>query len=280
MPNFSDLFHVAKEVCGSHLCFIFTFTTARLWVGYFTYFVWTGSLLYFFYSGYIASTSQDYMSVDSSSGSCKYIPKEISGTYLADNKGLWDSHVNFRSSRASYEFTVKSLAVTNREYSAMMDDIERAIMEVGQGALQRDLYMNLLYWTTWEYRAPDSASNFYFKADISSVFNKEHHQAAVASALGSCPVPALTTYDISSATFTIAYDYAAYMASSCDAILGPGTMGHSQAFGGAFSISVDMHSYMIAAAVRKPCETDFTFLCVVCCVRCDIYLLVLLHNSV
>lgn len=239
-------------------------TLIRIWLGYFTYLIWIGSLFYFFYDGYIQATSQEYMSLDSDSGSCNSVPSEVTAVYLGDNNGVWDTNPTFRSSLGTYEFEMNSFAKTSSQYSAIMNDIGKAIDDVGQGALQRDLYMNLLYWTTWEYRIPDSTSKFYFKADINTIFNKQYKYGLVASSDGYCPVDTVTTYDISTATFSLQYSYASYVASGCEIIIDPELVGFLGLTGNLFEIRVDMRAFMIASAVRKRKMTNsylFSYYC-------------------
>jgi hypothetical protein len=219
-------------------------------MGYFAYFVWLGSLLYFFYDGYEDATTQEYMSLDASSGACDTVANEITETFLADEYGFWESNSQFRASHASYEMELKSMVITNPQYQSMMDGIKEAIDDVARGAARRTLYENLLYWTTWEYLIPNTVSKFFYKADVSTIFNKRYNYATVASSLGSCPVLPTSSYDISSATFTISFDYDNYTKFGCDEIIDPNKMGYLPFTDDKFEVKIDMRTYMIAAAVR------------------------------
>lgn len=219
-------------------------------MGYFAYFIWAGSLIFFLYQGYSAATTQAYMSLDESSGSCDSVPNEISGTFLADQLGMWESNSNFQESQATYELNLKGLSISESQYDAMMNNIKDAINEVARDAPMRDLFQNLLYWTTWEYPIPNTVSVFYFTADVSTIFTKRYHYAAIASSLGTCSVRPSTVYDINSATFTLSFDYDNYMSASCDTLINPEQMGYNAEADDDFVIPIDMHSFMIAAAVR------------------------------
>lgn len=223
----------------------------RTWMGYFAYIVWFGSLIFFLYQGYTAATTQEYMSLDESSGSCDTVSKEMSNTFLADQFGVWENNPSFQSSHATYELNLKSLSVTKSEYDHMMDNIKASIDEVSAGAPGRDLFQNILFWTTWEYPIPDTVSVFHFTADISTVFSKRYHYAAIASSVGACPLKPSTSYDINSATFTLSFDYANYINASCDKSADPQLMGYWQLADDQFVLSIDMRSFMIIAAVRS-----------------------------
>ena len=131
-----------------------------------------------------------------------------------------------------------------------MTAIGNEIEEIGKDAMKRDLFQNLLYWTTWEFKIPYSSSKFYFKGDISSVFNRRYNYASISTSSGLCPLLPDCSYDISTSTFSVSYDYTEYVANGCDAILDPLEMGYLDYTDSSFETKVDMRSYMIAAAVR------------------------------
>lgn len=220
-------------------------------MGYFAYFIWVGSLLFFFYDGYNAATTQEYMSLDSSSGACDTVSNEISDSFLADGNGFWETSPQFRASHASYLLKMKSLVITNPHFQHMMSNIKEAIDVVAEGAPRRSLYENLLYWTTWEYSIPQTVSTFYFKADISTIFNKRYNYATVSSSLGSCPVQPASSYDVKSATYTISFDANNYTRYGCEAIVDHIKMGYVSFTDSFFDIKIDMTAFMIASAVSE-----------------------------
>mgnify|MGYP003385502339 CR=1 FL=1 len=201
------------------------------------------------YGLYFSNYTRIYVSY-ASSGTCDPVKNEISGTFLADQNGFWQSNPSFKASQAKYEFELKSLKISNAQYGSFMQTIEAAIEKVGTGAFHRDLYQNILYWTMFEYPIPGTSNKFYFKADnvISTVFNKRYPYAAVASAWMTCAVQPTTSSDVGDATFTISFDHESHMNEGRDNIMNP--EGYMSVTDSQFTIDLDMRSFMIVAAVR------------------------------
>jgi hypothetical protein len=61
---------------------------------------------------------------DSSLDTCCEVPASITGTYLADNSGIWNTEASFSYVQQIYAVTVTGLSYTNTQWKSLMMKIK------------------------------------------------------------------------------------------------------------------------------------------------------------
>ena len=107
-----------------------------------------GLAAYFVYAAYIDGRTSSFISLDNTSGvcvtdakssTCCEVPQTISGTFLADTSGRWNTEPGFSYTENSYAVSTLGLEYTNAEWTGVMRNISAQLQEVGTKGASRDL---------------------------------------------------------------------------------------------------------------------------------------------
>ena len=105
-------------------------------------------IIYFISSSYNDGRTQSFISLDSSAGVCKdsagstsccEVPQTITGTFLADVQGNWNTQSNFSYINNNYAITVAGLEYTNEQWAVVMTNITSQLSTIGLKGENRDL---------------------------------------------------------------------------------------------------------------------------------------------
>lgn len=107
-----------------------------------------GMLIYFIVQSYIEGRTKSFISLDDSAGVCRSdsksktcceVPQTVTGTFLADTKGHWNTGNNFSYINNNYAVTVAGLEYTNDQWTAVMKNITAQLEIIGTKGENRDL---------------------------------------------------------------------------------------------------------------------------------------------
>lgn len=215
------------------------------------------AFLYFFYQGFIASTTQKFLSLSSDAGICNVVVKPLSGVYLADDLGHWEGHVNFTYVNAKYQFNINQLLLTQEDWEADVGGgIKGALDLVGGLTKQNNLATNLLFWMAWslQLRVLDTIQVFHLTGHPEVIFKRAYHTGSVGSFAGDCKLKTVSEYSQASDYFTLSFSEASQgldTNSLCSSIVSPTTLAYDERFQLYASVRFDSRSLAVAAAVNQ-----------------------------
>jgi hypothetical protein len=214
----------------------------KLTMGTIAYIVFVSLMALFIDQSYESAITQPYMSLQNGP-LCSAVPLLLSGNYQADSNGNWVGASDYSYVRSLYEISLSWFDLGFTEF------------QVGEIAQSQDLAINLVYWMNY-YTSISvgtvSSMEFQFSGSPSQVFNLDYYHAAVASVTGTCAAPAIASYDVSTATLAMQYNYSIYSkATYCAASLNPFIAGYYPILQGAtYTLELDMNAFSTAVAVN------------------------------
>eukprot|EP01035_Chromulina_nebulosa_P018737 gene18737-24502_t len=143
----------------------------------------------------------------SGSSYCCEVPVTITGTFLADTSGTWDTEPDFFYARSAYSMTVAGLSYTNDQYKTVLTSISKKLRRIGSKAVNRDYAWNVIALSS--YAANDltrGSLKFYSTADAGIIFDKQIYGANIASSDVSCNLLYTAAYTASSAQLSLSFD--------------------------------------------------------------------------
>lgn len=106
-----------------------------------------GLLIYFIYQQYHQGRTSSFITLDNTSGvcvddakstTCCEVPQSISGTFLADTSGKWNTEPGFSYIQNNYAITVGGLEYTNAQWEHVIKNISDQVKHVGLLGVNRD----------------------------------------------------------------------------------------------------------------------------------------------
>jgi len=195
-----------------------------------------------------------FISPSEKSGLCTSVVKPITGTFLADTNGSWESNPRFDSSRAIYQFHFLELSANETFWMEMIADLQLSLVEVGGKMTNLTIDMNVLYWTTWAgyFNIGTTRQAFNLYSDPTVVFNREYVKGVVSNVHSDCNASSFSTYDVGSYILSTTYSFSEFMGNpSCNSVLDPFKAGFSSTYDGdKFTLSYDVRSLVTALAVN------------------------------
>lgn len=103
--------------------------------------------IYFIYTQYEQGRNSSFITLDNTSGVCKgqpssttccEVPQTVSGTFLADTQGNWDTDPTFSYIQNNYAVTVSGLEYTNEQWASVMKNITAQLKVIGLKGVNRD----------------------------------------------------------------------------------------------------------------------------------------------
>lgn len=158
---------------------------------------------FFIYSGYSSGMTQEFMSLQSDAGDCSEVAAPITGSFLADFNGHWESNAKFDYSLAIYRFDFQALTVTTAQFYRVVQYIESKMAAFGSLGKKENLAGNLLLWMTVSFGVPTSDSNseletiqyFQLTSFPQYVFNRQYIQGAIINQSSYCVAPSIGLFD-------------------------------------------------------------------------------------
>ena len=96
------------------------------------------------------------MSLSVSSGVCQPIKRAISDTFQVDRNGVWNGQIGYLHSSEQFSLTATQLEVTDNQYEQILTLAEQVTNALGSQAVNFDLSLNLLFWTSWQLNCPQT----------------------------------------------------------------------------------------------------------------------------
>ena len=140
---------------------------------------------YFFSTNYIKGRTESFITLDKTSGVCKdepgsteccEVPVSVTGYFLADSTGKWNSEPGFTYNDNLYGTTMTALQYTNDEWRRFMKNIQTQLAYIGKtkGA-NRDFAWNLIAWSSFSAISETDKGylRFYATGDAAQIFDKE-----------------------------------------------------------------------------------------------------------
>jgi hypothetical protein len=222
---------------------------------------------YFVSTSYLDAVSQAYIATDLSSGECQSVPISTTASYLADLNGNWAGSNDFDYSLALYDVSFNNFQVSSiTEYQTMMNTFYAALNDISVVAEQQNLPFNLLLWISFiRYYSVDfpDTTNFtsigfgnlqylQLTGDAQTIYTMHNHIVTVGSAMGVCPVHALTEFDTANAAIRTNLDFTVYSNdSTCMKSLPPYQFGfNTLTDNNDFELSLNVESFILSMAVN------------------------------
>jgi hypothetical protein len=218
--------------------------------------VFTASLLFaiIVWGTYNSNIDTIFLSPSEDSGICQAVARPISGTYIADTNGSWNSNVFFDSSRAIYEFNFQNFRSNRSYWDAMFQSLQTSLIQVGNKMPSQPLDVNLLYWLTWvgDFNVEGSLQYLNFYSDVSVVFDRQYIQGVISNVGSDCNASSISRYDVGSYELVTSFSYSEFMSNpSCANVINPLLLGYDPLFDGdEFTVSYDMRSLVTAMAIN------------------------------
>ena len=153
--------------------------------------------IYFIWKGYTDSMSVQFISLNKDDGRCNEVLKPVTGTFIGDVHGSWFGQPKFDASLGKYSLKLQNFEQSNEEYRAMLEGVDKELIELGEMAKHRDLADNLLLWMTWQTTLKNSktVNTFCMTGNPLVAFDRDLHLGLFASITGECLVPTSTVFD-------------------------------------------------------------------------------------
>eukprot|EP01034_Spumella_vulgaris_P036389 gene36389-44886_t len=236
-------------------------------IGTLAYSISLAVYIYFLINNYQSNVTQQYISLDESSGNCENVPISRSNTYLADTSGNWLGSPSFAYSKAAYSLSLNNFIVdTQAQYTAMMAKFQTGLTRVGQESTQENVAFSLLYWMTYidYYYVPDpTISNFHdvgygqlqyiqLTGDPSVVFNLPTSQITLSNQNATCDLRSEASYDQANAMISTVYNATEFLYhSKCSDVIYPSEFSPSGYFDQKYTLTLDMRAFITALAVNQ-----------------------------
>ena len=223
-------------------------------LGSFVYIIILLAFSLLFKYGYKDDISQIYLSPTNDSGNCHTVPRTLSGTYLADSEGRWESDPYFEYTKAIYSFTFSGFRGSYDVYKESLSLALDYVAALGERAYSQNLATNIVQWVaaSGAVIAGESSNTFLMSGSPKVLFDKLTYYAAFSDVSGVCPVHAHTSYDSGSATLRLEFSYSDFMANStCKNIVKPEHMGYNSKYNlDNFAFTIDAQTLLTALAIN------------------------------
>lgn len=93
------------------------------------------------------SLTATFISLDPGAGQCSEVPQVITGTFLADLHGYWESDQKFSYTLSSYSVNLLALQYTTETWTQKFHNISEQVRAVGMKSAQRDYAWNMVACT-------------------------------------------------------------------------------------------------------------------------------------
>lgn len=216
----------------------------------------TATLLFLIivWATYGSNINTIYLSPNENSGICESVARPISGVYLADVNGSWNSNIYYDSSLAIYQFRFQELRANASFWKEMIGNLSISIDLVAAKMKIQPLDINLLWWLVWEgnFAVQGTTQYFGFYSDPTVVFNRQYVHGVISNVVSDCNATSSSKYDVGSYYLSLTYSFSEFMSNPrCTSVMNPYTMGYDPVYDGdEFTLSYDVRSLVTALAIN------------------------------
>lgn len=137
---------------------------------------------FFFARNYILNRTSTFISLDSGAGVCKgesgsdsccEVPIAITGEFMADALGRWETFPRFNYNINNYNLKLTGASYTNEDYVKLMAKISQDVKTLGARGKNRDYSWNMVAWSSYTSINTDSGFfKFFLSGDAGIIFAK------------------------------------------------------------------------------------------------------------
>jgi len=223
---------------------------------------------YFFAANYILSRTSSFITLDNTSGVCKdtgddkccEVPSSVTGEFLADASGRWNTFPKFNYNQNNYDLTLSGVQYTNDDYYKIMGDVNSQVRAMGTRGSNRDYAWNMVAWSAFTALNTDFGSfKFYLAGDAGIIFAKDLIGIGFASNVSDdtpCDQQISTSINPVTRTMTVGVDLGCTnppcKTNPCPSVLAPQAMGYDTEYASSsiMSFELDLASINTALAVN------------------------------
>ena len=212
--------------------------------------------VYLAYTGFISGKNQKFMSLESSAGDCTTVQTPMTGEYLIDRKGLWETSPHFSYTEAMYKFVFTDFIGDRNQFTQMLNDSFTQLQFYGHlHAANNDLAYNLVLWAFFNSRvlSPNGVEQkLVLTGQTSIIFNREYLYGLLSNQNGNCQTLSVTTFDPATYILGLQYDHDTFMTDpTCNTTVSPQYLGYSPTIdNGRFHMAVDVRTFMLALSIN------------------------------
>lgn len=226
---------------------------------------------WFFATSYLEARNSSFITLDSSSGVCKddsslgeccEVPITITGTYITDTAGRWDTFDGFNYNQNNYALQLVGAQYSNSEYVSRLRSIAVETSTIGQRGLSRDYAWNMVAWSSFTSINSESGMLKFYSAGDPGIIYAGKSVIAVGFASNSsdsypCSQAITTSLSVPQRTMTVSVelgcDTPPCNTNPCPGILAPEAFGYATqtATSSEMTFTVDFASVNTALAVNQ-----------------------------
>ena len=129
--------------------------------------------IYFFVQNYSSSTASTFISLDNTSGICSQVSRDVTGDFLVDSSGNYDSSPNFQYENSIYSLDLIGLHFNDSQWFTSFTNVKKALTDVGKKGVQRDLAWNLVVWGSFDVVDNQfGIMEFYMDSEVNVILDK------------------------------------------------------------------------------------------------------------
>ena len=83
-----------------------------------------------FQSGYVKDRTNSFITLDKTAGDCSEVTQTITGEFLSDANGKWNTNPSFKFSLAQYTVSLLGLTYTTEQWAENMKEIESNVLKL------------------------------------------------------------------------------------------------------------------------------------------------------
>lgn len=200
---------------------------------------------------------------------CQNVSNPITGTFFSTQSGLWENDPGFSYTNATYYMEVSQWDDNDQSshpWSVLIVNVAKTLQRLGNYMKTQNFGYNMLVWTTWYTTDPSrgTAQVFGLTGSLKTVLKRQKISASISSAYGVCDEPLTASFDSSTATASVSFNYDSFMKRpKCFKALSNITstfFGYQQYLDGpTMSLSFDMQTLAVALSINLNINslTDF-----------------------
>ncbi len=212
--------------------------------------------LYLAWTGYEQGVQQAFMSLQADAGNCQSVLTPMTGTFMIDKSGNWETDARFTYTEAQYKYVFTDFLGDIGEFYQLLNDSYTELEFFGHlHAANNDLAYNLVLWAFFNSKtnSPNGVEQKLVLTGATEViYNRQYKYGLLSNSVGDCKAESITSFDPSTYILQLQYDYDTFMADgSCNTTVDPAYLGYSPTIdNGRFHMDVDVRTLTLALAIN------------------------------
>ena len=123
-------------------------------------------LIYFTVIGVQNATAVAFLSLQASNAdqTCVEKPQSLTGTYLGDYTGKWETDQNFRHNSSLFSIQFSGSSLDNDQFNTIFTKFGRSMAIFGTNGLTRSVFYNAMVWSVFAFK--DDETNILFTSTV------------------------------------------------------------------------------------------------------------------